>query len=166
MTENKPAEQSKPAGNPGTAPSSSQGSSSSSSSSSAPKKAQKEEVTQLGSSLKLAPESIVTDKGQITSAATLQEDRRPGVQYPASSNQLPVDFEAQDQETPQQRADREVAESIAKHNEGQSDLLAAAATSGDATVHQLLAHRGVAEQNGDQAALEAVDEKLAEVLGA
>lgn len=123
-----------------------------------------ESVTQLGSNLPLAPNAVVTDKNQITSAATLQEDRVPGVQYPASSNQLPVDFESQDQETPQQRADREVAEKVAKLNESNADLLAAAGSSGDADIHQLLAHRGVAEQNGDEAALNAVDEKLKQRL--
>jgi len=123
-----------------------------------------EEPTQLGSNLKLAPESVKTDKGQITSAATLQEDRRPGVQYPASSNQLPTDFEAQDQETPQQRADRETAEAVAKLDEDNADLLAAAGSTADAGVHQLLAHRTVAVQNQDEAGVKAVDAKLKELF--
>jgi len=122
-----------------------------------------DEPTQLGSNLKLAPESVKTDKGQITSAATLQEDRRPGVQYPASSNQLPTDFEAQDQETPQQRADRETAEAVAQLDEDNADLLAAA-SSGDAGVHELLARRSVAAQNLDEAGVKAVDAKLKELF--
>lgn len=163
MTENKPGEPSKPAqpsqGTGQSAPSS-QGSSSSSS----PKSSKKEEVTQLGSNLPLAPEHIVTDKNQITSASTLQEDRVPGVQYPASSNQLPVDFEAQDQETPQQRVDRETAEAVAKLDED-NDNLTAAAASGDAGVHDLLARRSVAVQNADEAGVQAVDNKLTQIFG-
>jgi hypothetical protein len=162
MTENKPGEPSKPA-----QPSQGTGQSapSSSSSSSSSKSAKKEEPTQLGSNQPLAPEHIKTDKAQITSASTLQEDRVPGVQYPASSNQLPVDFESQDQETPVQKAEREATEAVAKLDEN-NDTLVAAAASGDAQVHELLARRGVAQQNADEAGVQAVDNKLAQLFGA
>lgn len=97
-----------------------------------------------------------------TSASLLQEYRVPGVQYPASSNQLPEDWE--DRETVVQKAEREQAEKIAKLGEKSSDLLEAAGGSSNAELQNLLAARAVAEQNQDEVGVKVVDQKLAELL--
>ena len=101
---------------------------------------------------------------QPTSASLLQEFRVPGVQYPASSNQLPEDWE--EQETVVQKAEREQAEAIAKLDEGSADLISAAGQSGDARLQQLLANRDIAVQNQDEVGIKSVDAKLAQVLNA
>jgi hypothetical protein len=54
---------------------------------------------------------------------------------------------------------------IQKLDDKSSDVLAAAGASGDAEVQNLLAHRGVAVQNGDEASVKEIDKKLADLVG-
>jgi hypothetical protein len=53
---------------------------------------------------------------------------------------------------------------VAAVNDQSADILAAAAASGDAAVHNLLGHRVVAEQNADAAALKEIDKQLADLV--
>lgn len=99
-----------------------------------------------------------------TSGSTPQPYRVPGVQYPASSNQLPEGWE--EEETIVQKAEREQAEAVAKLDEDNADLLSAAGASGNAEVHQLLAARGVAVANQDEDGVRYVDAQIAEAFGA
>lgn len=56
-------------------------------------------------------------------------------------------------------------EPVAKVEKKDADILAAAAASGDAAVHQLLGERVVAEQNADVDALKEIDKKLGGLVG-
>lgn len=58
----------------------------------------------------------------------------------------------------------EVDEAVVKVNTKDADILAAAAASGDAAVHNLLGERVVAEQNEDADALKAIDKKIADLV--
>lgn len=53
---------------------------------------------------------------------------------------------------------------IEKINEQNADVLAAAAASSDAGIHNLLGHRTVAEQNVDEDELKRIDKELAELV--
>jgi hypothetical protein len=99
-----------------------------------------------------------------TSGSTPQVYRVPGVQYPASSNQLPEDWE--EQETIVQKAEREQAERVQKLNDDSADLLTAAGSTSNADVQQLLAARAIAEQNADEDGVRYADAQLSERLNA
>ena len=51
---------------------------------------------------------------------------------------------------------------VDKVNDKDAAVLSAAAASGDADVHNLLAHRAIAELNQDAEAIKAIDKQLAE----
>jgi hypothetical protein len=53
---------------------------------------------------------------------------------------------------------------VAKVDQKDADILSAAAASGDASVHNLLGERAIAELNGDTAELKRIDGKLAEIV--
>ena len=66
--------------------------------------------------------------------------------------------------SPVQQAEEKQAESVAKVDKANADVLSAAAASGDAAVHNLLGERAVAEQNQDADALKEIDKKLGELV--
>ena len=68
------------------------------------------------------------------------------------------------EKSPAQQAEDKQAEKIEKLDQKHADILAAAAASSDAAVHDLLGHRTIAELNQDEAALKEIDDKLAEQL--
>ena len=51
---------------------------------------------------------------------------------------------------------------VEKLNLKHADLLGAAAASGDPAVQDLLAHRAIAERNGDEDGIKEIDKKLAD----
>jgi hypothetical protein len=56
--------------------------------------------------------------------------------------------------------EKKVEKEVEKLNEKDADVLSAAANSGDADVQNLLAHRAIAELNGDADAIKEIDSKL------
>ena len=66
--------------------------------------------------------------------------------------------------TPVQQAEEKQADDVDKVNSKNADVLAAAAASGDAAVHQLLGERVIAESNQDTDALKEIDKKLADLV--
>lgn len=131
------------------------------SSSGAPTSKPNQAIPDRGDTLRSRVEEEVSNP---TSGSTPQEYRVPGVQYPASSNQLPEDWE--ERETPVQKAEREQAERVQELNDNSSDLLTAAGSTSDAGVQQLLAARAIAEQNADEDGVRYADAQLAERLNA
>jgi hypothetical protein len=61
----------------------------------------------------------------------------------------------------QQEVEEKRAEQVAKIDEKDADVLAAAAASGDADVHNLLGQRAVAALNGDEDELKRIDKDIA-----
>src|ERR1044072_6085713 len=87
---------------------------------------------------------------------------KPNDDKPVAKSDKPAST-SEEQKSVQQEVEEKRQADVDKVTKKNADVLAAAAASSDAAVHNLLGHRTIAELNGDVDELKRIDEELGEL---